>query len=108
MREFNESLKALKEEGIETILVNPNIATVQTSEGIANKVYFQPVTPTFVESIITNSLNAFRNNNFFKTTLTTKSVFTNFNQSLRENNRLNSFTIIERSISYAVKITFYT
>ena len=48
----SQALKALKEEGIETILVNPNIATVQTSEGIADKVYFQPVTPTFVESII--------------------------------------------------------
>ena len=45
-------MKALKEEGIETILVNPNIATVQTSEGIADKVYFQPVTPVFVERII--------------------------------------------------------
>ena len=48
----SQALKALKEEGIETILVNPNIATVQTSEGIADKVYFQPVTPSFVERII--------------------------------------------------------
>ena len=48
----SQALKALKEEGIETILVNPNIATVQTSEGIADKVYFQPVTPAFVERII--------------------------------------------------------
>ena len=48
----SQALKALKEEGIETILVNPNIATVQTSEGIADKVYFQPVTPVFVERII--------------------------------------------------------
>ena len=48
----SQALKALKEEGIETILVNPNIATVQTSEGVADKVYFQPVTPDFVERII--------------------------------------------------------
>ena len=48
----SQALKALKEEGIETILVNPNIATVQTSEGIADKVYFQPVTQVFVERII--------------------------------------------------------
>ncbi|MBQ7715907.1 MAG: ATP-grasp domain-containing protein, partial [Prevotella sp.] len=48
----SQALKALKEEGIKTVLINPNIATVQTSEGIADKVYFQPVTPTFVERVI--------------------------------------------------------
>lgn len=48
----SQALKALKEEGIKTILVNPNIATVQTSSGIADKVYFQPVQADFVERII--------------------------------------------------------
>lgn len=48
----SQALKALKEEGIETILINPNIATVQTSEGIADRVYFLPVTPDFVERVI--------------------------------------------------------
>ena len=48
----SQALKALKEEGINTILINPNIATVQTSEGIADKIYFLPVTPQFVEKII--------------------------------------------------------
>ena len=48
----SQALKALKEEGIETILINPNIATVQTSENIADKVYFLPVTPEFVEEVI--------------------------------------------------------
>jgi len=48
----SQALKALKEEGIETVLINPNIATVQTSEGIADKVYFLPVTPEFVERVI--------------------------------------------------------
>jgi len=48
----SQALKALKEEGIESILINPNIATVQTSEGIADRVYFLPVTPWFVEKII--------------------------------------------------------
>ncbi|MFI3298690.1 MAG: carbamoyl-phosphate synthase (glutamine-hydrolyzing) large subunit [Rikenellaceae bacterium] len=48
----SQSLKALKEEGIYTVLINPNIATVQTSEGIADKVYFLPVTPDFVERVI--------------------------------------------------------
>ncbi|MDR0660538.1 MAG: carbamoyl-phosphate synthase (glutamine-hydrolyzing) large subunit [Prevotellaceae bacterium] len=47
-----QALKALKEESIETVLVNPNIATIQTSEGIADKVYLLPVTPYFVEKII--------------------------------------------------------
>lgn len=47
----SQALKALKEEGIRTILVNPNIATIQTSEGIADKVYFLPVTPYFIEEI---------------------------------------------------------
>ena len=48
----SQALKALKEEGIETILINPNIATVQTSEGVADKIYFLPVTPYFVERVI--------------------------------------------------------
>ncbi len=48
----SQALKALKEEGLETILINPNIATVQTSEGVADKVYFLPVTPYFVEKVI--------------------------------------------------------
>lgn len=48
----SQALKALKEEGIETVLVNPNIATVQTSEGIADNIYFLPVTPYFVERVI--------------------------------------------------------
>ncbi len=48
----SQALKALKEEGIETVLVNPNIATVQTSEGIADKIYFLPVTPYFVTKVI--------------------------------------------------------
>ncbi len=48
----SQALKALKEEGISTVLINPNIATIQTSEGIADKVYFFPVTPYFVEEII--------------------------------------------------------
>jgi len=48
----SQALKALKEEGIETVLINPNIATVQTSEGIADKIYFLPVTAYFVEKII--------------------------------------------------------
>ena len=48
----SQALKALKEEGIESILINPNIATVQTSEGVADRVYFLPVTPYFVERVI--------------------------------------------------------
>ncbi|MFA6676162.1 MAG: carbamoyl-phosphate synthase (glutamine-hydrolyzing) large subunit [Bacteroidales bacterium] len=48
----SQALKAMREEGIETILINPNIATVQTSEGIADKIYFLPVTPYFVEQVI--------------------------------------------------------
>ncbi len=48
----SQALKALKEEGIKTVLINPNIATIQTSEGIADTVYFLPVTPEFVEKII--------------------------------------------------------
>ena len=48
----SQALKALKEEGIETVLINPNIATVQTSEGVADKIFFLPVTPYFVERVI--------------------------------------------------------
>ena len=48
----SQALKAIKEEGISTVLINPNIATVQTSEGVADTVYFLPVTPFFVEKVI--------------------------------------------------------
>lgn len=48
----SQALKALKEEGIYTILINPNIATVQTTEGVADQIYFLPVTPYFVEKVI--------------------------------------------------------
>ncbi|NIA03315.1 MAG: carbamoyl-phosphate synthase (glutamine-hydrolyzing) large subunit, partial [Nitrospirae bacterium] len=48
----SQALKALSEEGIETVLINPNIATVQTSEKLADKIYFVPVTPDFVEQVI--------------------------------------------------------
>ena len=48
----SQALKALKEEGIRTVLINPNIATVQTSEGVADEVYFLPVQPYFVEKVI--------------------------------------------------------
>lgn len=48
----SQALKALKEEGIYTVLINPNIATVQTSEGVADQIYFLPVTPYFVERVI--------------------------------------------------------
>ena len=48
----SQALKALREEGISSVLVNPNVATIQTSEGIADQVYFLPVTPFFVEEII--------------------------------------------------------
>lgn len=48
----SQALKAIKEEGIKTVLINPNIATVQTSDGVADTVYFLPVTPFFVEKVI--------------------------------------------------------
>ena len=48
----SQALKALREEGVYSVLVNPNVATIQTSEGIADKVYFLPVTPYFIEKII--------------------------------------------------------
>jgi carbamoyl-phosphate synthase large subunit len=48
----SQALKALREEGIYSVLINPNIATVQTSEGVADKIYFLPVTPFFVEKVI--------------------------------------------------------
>ena len=48
----SQALKALKEEGIYTVLINPNIATVQTSEGVADQIYFLPITPYFVEKVI--------------------------------------------------------
>ncbi|MBR7026772.1 MAG: carbamoyl-phosphate synthase (glutamine-hydrolyzing) large subunit [Bacteroidales bacterium] len=48
----SQALKAMRSEGIKTVLINPNIATVQTSEGVADKIYFLPVTPYFVEKVI--------------------------------------------------------
>jgi carbamoyl-phosphate synthase large subunit len=48
----SQALKAMREEGINTVLINPNIATIQTSEGVADKVYFLPITPYFVEEVI--------------------------------------------------------
>ena len=48
----SQALKALREEGIETVLINPNIATVQTSEGVADNIYFLPIQPYFVERVI--------------------------------------------------------
>merc|ERR1712137_165271 len=48
----SQAIKALKEEGVETVLINPNIATIQTGKGIADKVYFLPVTPEYVEKVI--------------------------------------------------------
>lgn len=48
----SQALKALREEGIQSVLINPNIATIQTSEGVADSVYFLPITPFFVEEVI--------------------------------------------------------
>lgn len=48
----SQAIKALKEEGLHVVLINPNIATVQTSKGLADRVYFLPVTPEFVEQVI--------------------------------------------------------
>lgn len=48
----SQALKALREEGIRTVLINPNIATIQTSDGVADEVYFLPITPFFVEEVI--------------------------------------------------------
>ena len=48
----SQALKALREEGVATVLINPNIATVQTSEGVADQIYFLPVQPYFVERVI--------------------------------------------------------
>ena len=48
----SQAIKALKEEGIRTVLINPNVATIQTSEHLADEVYFVPVTPAFVEQVI--------------------------------------------------------
>lgn len=48
----SQALKAMREEGVSTVLINPNIATIQTSEGVADKVYFLPITPYFVEAVI--------------------------------------------------------
>src|SRR5581483_1265155 len=48
----SQAIKALREEGISTVLINPNIATIQTSKQLADQVYFLPVTPFFVEKVI--------------------------------------------------------
>lgn len=48
----SQAIKALQEEKIQTVLINPNIATVQTSKGLADKVYFLPITPDYVEQVI--------------------------------------------------------
>lgn len=48
---FSQAIKALKEENIQTVLINPNIATVQTSKGLADKVYFLPITPEYVTQV---------------------------------------------------------
>ncbi|MCL2809538.1 MAG: hypothetical protein FWD24_05685, partial [Treponema sp.] len=48
----SQAIKALREEGIKTILINPNIATIQTSEGMADSTYFLPVTPEYVRKVI--------------------------------------------------------
>ncbi|PKL05856.1 MAG: carbamoyl phosphate synthase large subunit, partial [Spirochaetae bacterium HGW-Spirochaetae-9] len=48
----SQALKALREEGVSTVLINPNIATIQTSEGMADATYFLPVTPEFVKKVI--------------------------------------------------------
>ena len=50
----SQALKALREEGIKSVLINPNIATVQTSEGVADQIYFLPVTPYVVEEDLEN------------------------------------------------------
>lgn len=47
-----KAIKALKEENIQTVLINPNIATVQTSKGLADKVYFLPITPDYVAQVL--------------------------------------------------------
>ncbi len=48
----SQAIKAMKEEGVRVVLVNPNIATIQTSAGLADEIYFLPVTPYFVEKVI--------------------------------------------------------
>lgn len=53
----SQAIKALKEESIQTLLINPNIATVQTSKGMADKVYFLPITPEYVEQVSRNASN---------------------------------------------------
>lgn len=52
-----KAIKALKEENIQTVLINPNIATVQTSKGLADKVYFLPITPEYVSQVQMDSLH---------------------------------------------------
>lgn len=52
----SQALKAMKEEGISTVLINPNVATIQTSEGIADRVYFLPLNAYFIEEVIKKSV----------------------------------------------------
>lgn len=52
----SQAIKALKEEGVQTVLINPNIATVQTSKGMADKIYFLPITPEYVTQVSTYAL----------------------------------------------------
>ena len=47
----SQAIKALSEEGVQSVLINPNIATVQTSRGLANKIYFLPITPDYVKQV---------------------------------------------------------
>ena len=55
----SQALKAIREEGKYSVLINPNIATVQTSEGVADKIYYLPVTPEYVEEVIKKERPAF-------------------------------------------------
>ena len=67
----SQALKAIREEGKYSVLINPNIATVQTSEGVADKIYYLPVTPEYVEEVIKKRTSRryfafFRRTNRFK------------------------------------------
>ena len=54
---YSQAIKALREEGIRSVLINPNIATVQTSKGLADKVYFIPITPDYVTQVSTCNIS---------------------------------------------------
>ena len=61
----SQAVKALREEGVLTVLINPNIATVQTSKGLADKVYFLPITPSYVTQVCSNGYrNDYKNSNY--------------------------------------------